>query len=169
MSGYLCSLPQLRQGSFWWVFFTFLRFGLSEYLPTPGLWPVRVYCDFTGFSEPGLSIARGRICSQKGKLMVIHAETKNKQLNVQTYRTVWGLFSLKQGLFYMKACLLVSPLRFHVCHFSLELTLFLRPTSSAIFFLHKLIDSLQKALINPLELCVVLFMMDGCTLFYVKI
>lgn len=47
-----------------------------------------VYWDFTGFSEPGLSIARGRICSQKGKLIFIHAKKNNKQLNVLNYRTV---------------------------------------------------------------------------------
>jgi len=37
----------------------------------------QVYCDFTGFREPGLSTARGRICTQKGKLMFIHAKKKS--------------------------------------------------------------------------------------------
>lgn len=42
-----------------------------------GLSPAQVYWDFTGFSEPGISTARGRICSQKGKLMFIHAKKNN--------------------------------------------------------------------------------------------
>jgi len=46
----------------------------------------QVYWDFTGFSEPGLSTARGRICTQKGKLMFIHA--KKEKWNVPIYRTV---------------------------------------------------------------------------------
>lgn len=42
-----------------------------------GLSHAQVYWDFTGFSEPGLSTARGRICTQKGTLMFIHAEKNN--------------------------------------------------------------------------------------------